>query len=78
MFEANKDKKKALEYIQKGQQPGSKILDPADRVAGIGRPLVANPMRSLQQSAASNWLKTAENDDYIRMNEKSIAEWTKK
>ncbi|MBP6185769.1 MAG: DUF2911 domain-containing protein [Saprospiraceae bacterium] len=77
MFEANKDKKKALEYIQKANSLDPKFWTLRTEslvLADLGRKsdAIATAKRSLELA------KTAENDDYIRMNEKSIAEWSKK
>ncbi len=76
MFEANKDKKKALEYIQKANSMDPKFWTLRTEslvLADLGRKAdaISTAKKSLELA------KAAGNEDYVRMNEKSLAEWSK-
>lgn len=77
LYESGKDKNKALEYIQKANAMEARfwtIRMEALVLADLGRKkeAIEAAKKSLEMA------KTAGNSDYVRMNEKSIAEWSGK
>ena len=76
-FESGKDKAKALEYVHKANDMDPKFWTLRMEsliLADMGKKseAIATAKRSLSMA------KEAGNDDYVRMNEKSIAEWSGK
>ena len=77
LYESGKDKNKALEYIQKANATDARfwtVRMEALVLADLGRKKEA--IEAAKKSL--DMAKTAGNNDYIRMNEKSIAEWSGK
>lgn len=77
MYENGKDKNVALEYVQMANAKDAKywtVRTEALILADLGRYREAIAAATRSRDLASQ----AENDDYVRMNEKSIAEWSKK
>lgn len=77
LFESGKDKAKALEYVHKANEMDAKFWTLRMEsliLADMGKKsdAIATANRSLAMA------KEAGNDDYVRMNEKSIAEWSGK
>lgn len=76
-FDTKKDLNKALEYIQKANAKDPRYWNLRTEsliLAAMGKN--ADAVKAAQQSLAL--AKDAKDDAYIRMNEKSIAEWSKK
>jgi len=77
MFESGKDKNVALEYVQMANQRDAKfwtVRTEALILADLGRTKEAIAAATRSRDLAHQ----AGNEDYVRMNEKSIAEWSKK
>lgn len=77
LYESGKDKNKALEYIQKANSMDAKfwtIRMEALVLADLGRKKEA--IEAAKKSL--DMAKSAGNSDYVRMNEKSIADWSGK
>jgi tetratricopeptide (TPR) repeat protein len=78
MHDSGKDLNKALEYVRKATQVASPAFWQVRResliLADLGRK--AEAIEAAKKSL--ELAKVANNMDYVRMNEKSIAEWTKK
>lgn len=77
MFESGKDKNVALEYVQMANQQDAKfwtVRTEALILAELGRTREAIAAATRSRDLAHQ----AGNEDYVRMNEKSIAEWSKK
>ena len=76
-FESGKDLNKALEYVQKATHAEDarfwQVRREALILAELGKKKAA--IEAAKKSLAL--AKEAGNEDYIRMNEKSIAEWSK-
>ena len=77
LHESGKDQKKALEYIQKANAKDPKfwqVRREALILADMGM-----TSKAIEAAKKSKMLaEKAGNDDYVRMNEKSIAEWANK
>lgn len=76
-FENNKDKKKALEWINKAVEKDPKyyivhVQAKIQAANGDYKKAIESAKRSMQLA------KEAENTEYVAMNEKLIAEWSKK
>ncbi len=78
MHESSKDLNKALEYVNKATEGDSpkywQVRRKALILADLGKKEEA--IKAAQQSL--DLAKTANNDDYVRMNEASIKEWSSK
>lgn len=77
MFESGKDKNVALEYVQMANKQDAKfwtVRTEALILADLGRTKEAIAAATRSRDLAHQ----AGNEDYVRMNEKSIAEWSKK
>ncbi len=72
------DLKLALEYIQKANADGSPRFWMVRREALILADLGRTKEAIVAAQRSLDLAKEAKNDDYVRMNEKSIQEWTKK
>lgn len=77
MYESGKDKNVALEYVKLANQKEPKFWTVRTQAL-----ILADLGQYKEAIATATWSKDlatqAENDDYVRMNEKSIAEWSKK
>lgn len=77
-FEEKKDMKQALDWVNKAMEKGGEkfwmLRVKAQIQAELGqvKEAIATAEKSIEQA------KAEKNDDYVRMNEKSIAEWKKK
>lgn len=77
-FEEKKDMKQALEWVNKAMEKGGekfwmlRVKAQIQAELGMHKDAIATAEKSIQMAKAES------NDDYVRMNEKSIAEWKKK
>ena len=77
-FEEKKDMKQALEWVNKAMEKGGekywmlRVKSQIQAELGMTKEAIATAEKSIEQAKADN------NNDYVRMNEKSIAEWKKK
>jgi len=75
-FENNKDNKLALDWIKKANEKDAKFwnLHTQAKIEAKNKDY-KNAIKTAEKSIAA--AKEAKNDDYVRMNEKAIAEWKK-
>lgn len=76
--EAGKDLKQALTWVQKATKVASPKFWQVRRESLILADLGMKKEAIAAATQSLNLAKEAKNDDYIKMNEQSIAEWTKK